>query len=131
MLDDRLPTVVVADDEPAVRDWLRVSLSLRGWVVSTASSGSEALELAASQMPDLVIVDYEMPGMTGMACAEELRRGGMADPIILFSAFIDAKRTEEAQRLDVQPMSKVDQPAFFRVIDALYERLVAPAAAGI
>jgi hypothetical protein len=67
-----------------------------------------------------------MPGLTGMACAKELRRRGMTNPIILFSAFIDTKRMAEAARLDVQPMSKVDQPAFFRTIDALYEQLVQP-----
>jgi CheY-like chemotaxis protein len=130
MLDDRLPTVLIVDDEPAVLDWLRLSLALRGWVVTTAASGADALEHAASSAPDLVVVDYEMPAMTGLACAEELRRRGMTTPIILFSAFIDAERTVEAERLDVQPMSKVDQPALYRTIDGIYEQLVNVAAAG-
>ena len=124
MLDDRLPTVLVVDDEPAVRDWLRLSLSLRGWVVTTASSGREALVEATASTPDLLIVDYEMPGASGMRCAAALRRQGLTSPIILFSAFIDADRTAEAQRLGVHPMSKVDQPAFFRMVDSLYEQLV-------
>src|SRR5439155_9073009 len=123
MLDDRLPTVLIADDELGVRDWLRLSLALRGWVVSTVTSGAEALEKAAASHPDLVILDYELPEMTGLACAEQLRHRGMTTPIILFSAFIDAERTVEAQYFDVQPMSKVDQPALYRTIDSLYEQL--------
>ena len=126
MFDDRLPTVLIVDDEPAVRDWLRLSLSLRGWVVTTAASSDEALDHALSTAFDLVIVDYEMPGFTGMACAEVLRTRGMTTPIILFSAFIDTSRMAEAAELDVQPMSKVDQPAFFRTVDALYAELVEP-----
>ena len=129
MLDDRLPTVLLVDDDLAVRDWLRVSLALRGWVVTTAASGAEALGVATTSAPDLVIVDYEMPGMSGLACAKELRDRGMSTPIFLFSAFIDSERTHEARRLDVQPVSKVDQPALYRAIDGLYEELVTHAAA--
>ena len=131
MLDDRLPTVLIVDDDVAIRDWLRLSLALRGWVATTVASPAEGLEAAATTAPDLVIVDYEMPKLTGMDCARELRQRGMTTPIILFSAFIDAKRTAEAQTLDVQPMSKVDQPAFFRVIDALYDQLVGAATAAV
>lgn len=126
MLDDRLPTVLIVDDEAAVRDWLRLSLALRGWVATTAASGAEALDHAASTSFDLVIVDYEMPGLSGLEYAKKLRDSGTTKPIILFSAFIDAERMAEAAELDVQPMSKVDQPAFFRMVDALYEELVEP-----
>jgi CheY-like chemotaxis protein len=128
MLDDRLPTVLVVDDEAAIRDWLRVSLALRGWVVTTVATGAEGLAELESSTPDLVVVDYEMPGLTGIEFAAELRGRGLIEPIILFSAFIDAERTEQARALDVQPMSKVDQQSFFRMIDALHEQLVTPAA---
>jgi YesN/AraC family two-component response regulator len=129
MFDERLPTVLIVDDEAAVRDWLKLSLALRGWVATTASSGEEALALAADPEPDLIILDHEMPGMTGIDCARKLRRQGMTGCIVLFSAFIDAKRTSMAQKLDVQPISKVDQQVLFRTIDALYEKLVEAVAA--
>jgi CheY-like chemotaxis protein len=124
MLEDRLPTVLIVDDDIDVRNWLRLSLSLRGWVASTAATGAEALVTAAEAEPDLVLVDFAMPGMTGLKCAEKLRRQGMASPIVLFSAFVDAKRLAAAERLDVLPISKVDQPALFRTVDALHEQLL-------
>lgn len=124
MLDRRLPTVLIVDDERDVRDWLRLSLALRGWVASTAATGDEAVVTAVAAAPDLVIVDFALPGMNGLKCAETLRRKGMTGWIILFSAFIDAKRTAAAERLDVQPISKVDQQALFRTVDALRQQLL-------
>jgi DNA-binding response OmpR family regulator len=124
MFDDRLPTVLIVDDERDVRDWLRVSLAMRGWVVSTVATADEALDVAVAEEPDLVIVDFALPGMNGLECARSLRRRGMSGWIILFSAFIDAKRTAAAARLDVQPISKVDQQALFRTVDALQQQLL-------
>jgi len=128
MLDGRLPTVLIVDDERDVRDWLRLSLALRGWVASTAATGDEAVASAVAPEPDLVIVDFALPGMNGLECAKALRRQGVGGSIILFSAFIDAKRTAAAERLDVQPISKVDQPALFRTVDALQQQLLEGAA---
>lgn len=124
MLDDRLPTVLIVDDDRDVRDWLRLSLALRGWGASTAATGAEALETAGEAVPDLVIVDFEMPGMTGLKCAEELRRQGMTGCIILFSAFVDPKRMAAAERLGVHPISKVDREALFRTVDVLQQQLL-------
>ena len=129
MFDDRLPTVLIVDDDPAVRDWLRLSLALRGWIVTTVPSGADAITAVEDVEPDLVILDHEMPGMTGMECAEQLRGSGSTATMVLFSAFIDASRTDHAQQLGVQPISKVDQPALFRTVDALYGQLLEQVAA--
>ncbi len=66
--------VLVVDDEPDIREIARLALEqLAGWVVTEASSGAQALELAASEHPDAVLLDVMMPGMDGPETARRLR----------------------------------------------------------
>ena len=69
------PSVLVCDDEPNLRELIRVSLG-SGWVVHEASDGEEALTLARSLRPDLVILDLMMPRLNGLDVLSTLK----ADP---------------------------------------------------
>jgi CheY-like chemotaxis protein len=69
----QMPRVLVVDDEPSVRDLLRVNLELEGYDVVAASGGAEALELVASEHPDAVVCDLMMPGVDGMTVLRTLR----------------------------------------------------------
>jgi two-component system, cell cycle sensor histidine kinase and response regulator CckA len=71
-----MATVLVVDDRPVNRDLVRTLLSYRGHRVVEASEGTQALELARADPPDLVITDVLMPGMDGC----ELVRAMRADP---------------------------------------------------
>ena len=77
------------DDEPDALDFLRAYLSTEGFDVVQAASGEQALTLIDEQRPHLVIIDYMMPGMTGLELCQELR--GRTDthdiPIIIYSAY--------------------------------------------
>ncbi len=70
------PRVMVVDDEPANRTWLIKSLEPAGFTVLPAIGGREAIELAKSQRPDLVLLDLMMPEVSGFDVVEALR----ADP---------------------------------------------------
>ena len=76
--------ILVVDDEPQIRKALAVNLKARGYEVDTAASGEEALSLAASNHPDLVLLDIGLPGIDGIEVVEGLR-GWTTVPIIMLS----------------------------------------------
>lgn len=79
-------TILVVDDEPAVRDALRRSLSFEGYETQLAADGAEALEKVAEHRPDLVVLDVLMPRMDGLTAARRLRATGQRVPILMLTA---------------------------------------------
>ncbi|MFW6189589.1 MAG: ATP-binding protein [Planctomycetota bacterium] len=67
------PTVLVVDDEEAMRDSLRQVLEREDYGVLTASRGGEALNMVSSHQPDALLVDLKMPGMSGRECLMKAR----------------------------------------------------------
>jgi two-component system, OmpR family, KDP operon response regulator KdpE len=77
--------VLVVDDEAPIRRALETNLWARGYDVELATTGEQALELAASTRPDLVILDLGLPGLDGIDVVRGLR--GWSDvPIVILSA---------------------------------------------
>ena len=68
------PSILVVDDEPAVREALRAGLEFEGYQVTVASDGLGALEQIAKAMPDGMVLDVMMPRMDGWETAIQLRR---------------------------------------------------------
>ena len=79
------PTVLVVDDEPAVRRVLAMRLEVAGYRVVIAEDGEEALAVFAREQPDLVVLDVMMPKLDGFAVCRRLRAES-AVPIIFLSA---------------------------------------------
>ena len=81
-------TVLVADDEPVIRQLLAELLTEAGYAVRAARDGAEALALLADQTPDLVLTDVMMPRLNGPELVRQMRRrpGSAAVPAILMSA---------------------------------------------
>ena len=77
--------VLIIEDELPMRRTLDIGLRARGYDVDLAASGEEALELAARQHPDVVILDLGLPGIDGIHVAQALRSWSTA-PIIVLSA---------------------------------------------
>jgi DNA-binding NarL/FixJ family response regulator len=84
--------LLLADDHPVVRKGLAACLARRPnlQVVGEADDGSEAVRLARQLLPDIVIMDIEMPGMDGLAAAEQLRRDLPQVKVLFLSAFSKA-----------------------------------------
>jgi two-component system, OmpR family, KDP operon response regulator KdpE len=76
--------ILVVDDEPQIRRVLRSTLSFRGYTISEVSSGEEAVELASRLKPDLILLDVNLPGMSGIETCREIRRSTDA-PIIMLT----------------------------------------------
>ena len=75
--------ILVVDDEPQIRRVLRSTLSFRGYVISEASSGEEAIELARKSKPDLILLDVNLPGMSGIETCREIRSWSDVPIIVL------------------------------------------------
>jgi two-component system KDP operon response regulator KdpE len=76
--------VLVVDDEQAIRRFLRVTLTSQGYTVIEAASGQEALSAAATQKPDIVILDLGLPDTDGVEVTRLLRQWTQI-PIIILS----------------------------------------------
>jgi DNA-binding response OmpR family regulator len=77
--------ILVVDDEPRIRDLLRIVLESRGFAVSEAENGATALKEFAAASPDLVVLDVMMPGMDGFECCRQLRSASDC-PIMMLTA---------------------------------------------
>ncbi|MCX7018807.1 MAG: response regulator [bacterium] len=90
-------TILIADDNEAVRTILRLSLQFKGYKLIEVDDGAQALAVLKDTPVDLLISDIAMPNMTGLELLDKLRAdaGGGAHkqlPIIICSAESDAKR---------------------------------------
>jgi two-component system KDP operon response regulator KdpE len=81
---DKKERILVVDDDIQIRRALRSALSVRGYEVSLAASGEEALDAAAADPPAMVILDLSLPGMGGLEVCRELRAWSNA-PILILS----------------------------------------------
>ncbi len=80
-------SILVVDDEPAVRDSLRRALGLEGYEVELAADGEQALErLALEPQPEAVILDILMPGIDGLEVCRRLRQSGSVLPVLMLTA---------------------------------------------
>jgi DNA-binding response OmpR family regulator len=84
------PTALVVDDEPQVRRFMSAVLRRQGWSVREAGDATAALAMARAFPPDLLVTDFEMPLVSGVALAEQLRESDEDLPVLLVSGYPDA-----------------------------------------
>jgi two-component system response regulator MprA len=81
-----MPSVLVVDDEPAVRRALERALMLESYDVELAADGREALDRLAEHPADAVILDVMMPGIDGLEVCRRLRAAGDRTPVLMLTA---------------------------------------------
>ena len=79
-------TILVADDESHILSVVSLKLRNAGFRVLTAVDGQEALDLALSERPHLLITDYHMPAFSGIEVCQRLRKAGSKIPAIMLTA---------------------------------------------
>ncbi|MGP4042977.1 response regulator [Streptomyces sp. 2A115] len=131
-MTDRVVRVVLADDQPLVRTALRMVMTdvpdLD--VVGEAGTGAEAVELAESERPDVVVMDIRMPGMDGIEATRLITEGGTGAHVIVLTTFDDDDYLYGALRAGaagflVKDMALDDILAAIRVV-ATGDGLLAP-----
>jgi two-component system KDP operon response regulator KdpE len=101
------PAILVVDDEPQILRVMRASLPARGYEVKTAPGGEEALGEIRKEMPDLIILDLVMPGLSGLEACQRIREFSSV-PIIVLSA--KGSETDKIAALDLGADDYVTKP---------------------
>ncbi|MEJ1157262.1 response regulator transcription factor [Prosthecomicrobium sp. N25] len=101
------PTILVVDDEPQIRRFLRYSLEASGYAVSLADCGAAALRLVAAGAPDLMILDLGLPDLDGKVVLGQVRQTSDM-PVIVLSARAD--EDEKITALDLGADDYVAKP---------------------
>ena len=89
------PRVLVVDDDRTIRTFVSANLRARNYRVTTAADGEEALERAALDLPDLVVLDLVMPQLDGVGFLERFREWSSA-PVLVLSALGEERRKVQA-----------------------------------
>jgi len=117
--------IFVADDNPAVRHYLRGLLELRNdWqVCGEARTGGEALQTIKDDPPDMILLDFQMPGLNGLDVAKEIARLFPEIPILMVTIHLSNQLAEEARKVGIRGVcSKSDVGSIIGAVEALLRR---------
>jgi DNA-binding response OmpR family regulator len=105
-----MTTVLVVDDEAPIRLLCRVNLEAEGMTVLEAADGDKGLELARTELPDVILLDVMMPGRSGWEVAEELLadEATSAIPIVFLTARAEIR--DRAKGIDLGGVDYVTKP---------------------
>ena len=89
-------SILIVEDEPEIRELLNFALTRAGFDVAEAESGEKALQYLDQKLPDLMVVDWMLPGMSGVELAKRIRKDELAGamPLLMLTA-----RTDESDLL--------------------------------
>ena len=100
-------TVLVIDDEPQIRKFLRISLASQGYNVLEAATGAEGLSQVALNRPDVVVLDLGLPDMDGQQVLRDIREWSSV-PVLVLS--VRASEAQKVQALDSGANDYVTKP---------------------
>lgn len=107
--------VLLVEDEVNIIEAIRFLLSREGWEVDTHSDGASALETIKAARPDLVVLDYMLPGKNGLDILTELRSDPefQSLPVLMLTARGQARDREQAEKAGVsrfmtKPFSNIE-----------------------
>jgi two-component system phosphate regulon response regulator PhoB len=114
-------TILAVDDEPEALDVLRALFTVEGYDFIQAADCAQALAMITERQPDLLIVDYMMPGMSGLELCEYLRaEAATADiPIIMYSAYTIPDRYWQKGLYDRSFTKPADHEELLREVHSL------------
>src|SRR4051794_26290257 len=112
--------IAIIDDDPSVLRALRRTLRVRSFECRTYASAEEFLGSIAGGLPDCLILDLQMPEMTGLELHKHLTGTGVDIPTILITAHADARLQERCRALGIMAMltKPLRNVALFELIDA-------------
>ena len=92
------PTVLVVDDDPRMREYVRANMELEGYTVLEAGSADEGMSVLEGEQPQLILLDVMMPGIDGWEMLQRIQEKHGSIPVIMFSGKIDALSAAEAEQ---------------------------------
>jgi DNA-binding response OmpR family regulator len=125
MVEQQAPRILVVDDEDAIRLTLDTLLRRRGYAVTTAAGGAEALALIEQQPFDLLVLDLMMPGLSGLDVARHARQHLPTAAILILtgsSTIGDGPDTSDLTQFDYLRKTANPQEVLDRVAAAVGQR---------
>src|SRR5882724_5536492 len=95
------PQILIIDDEPRMRDLLHRAITSWGHKASTARSGEEALRVMQAEPADIILLDLNLPAMSGLEFLERIRQTHPLSEVIILTGFGDLEAAKKAIHLDV------------------------------
>ena len=120
-------TILVIDDEPQIRKFLRISLVSQGYNVLEAATGADGLSQAALKQPDMLVLDLGLPDMDGQQMLREFREWSNV-PVLVLS--VRASEVQKVQALDAGANDYVTKPFGIQEFLARVRALLRQAPAG-
>ncbi len=115
--------VLVVDDEPDLRELIEYNLIQSGHEVRTASDGLDAIECVQSHIPDLIVLDVMMPGLTGIQVAKRLRSEPQTSSIPIIMLTAKAEEAHELEGLDAGADDYITKPFSMPILMARIQTL--------
>jgi CheY-like chemotaxis protein len=115
-------SVLVVDDDPIVRDFIVTSLEERGYQVREAEDGPSGLEAFRAEAPDILVLDFLMPGMSGAEVAKAILAQRPGQPILFVSGYNET----DAIRSAAPDAIMLSKPFKAEGLDAAMRKALAP-----
>ena len=93
--------ILVVEDEQNLREGIVTAFTERGWQVTAAEDGADAIRTLEQEVFDVLVTDFQMPGRTGADLLREMRRRGDARPVILTSGYGSELESEDPIQPDL------------------------------
>jgi CheY-like chemotaxis protein len=107
---------LVVDDTPDIRFMVGFQLKMEGISFEEASSGQQALDRCAAESFDLVVLDFRMPGLSGLDVAKRLCGENYPAQLIIYTAYVDEELQAAARKLDIPAVDKSDNERLLEVV---------------
>ncbi len=125
LTDPKNKLVLVVEDDGPTRELLELAVKSEGFQVDSAASGAEALRKADARTPDLIILDFMLPGMSGYEVAKELQMGdARAVPIFIVTGRRLDRVTTEQLRTEPNVKEYIEKPVKPPVLASLMHRIL-------
>jgi CheY-like chemotaxis protein len=107
---------LIVDDTADIRFMVGFQLKMEGLSFEEADCGEAALERCATEDFDLVVLDFRMPGLSGLDVAQKMRDDQYPAKIVLYSAYVDEELRAAARDLDIPAIDKSDNERLLEVV---------------
>jgi DNA-binding NarL/FixJ family response regulator len=123
-----MPRILIADDNESLRTALKdVLFTQEGWsICGEATNGASTVSMAAELKPDLIVLDFLMPLMNGLAAAAAIMKLAPDIPIVLYTMHMSGQLEREAKKVGIRRVVSKTEP-FDAFVAVLKEMLGSPA----
>lgn len=123
MAENKLPSILIIDDDPDFSAIMTAKLESAGFVVHSSSNGEEGIEKAAELVPDLILLDLEMPSMSGVQVLKKIKEEEGLQNIKAAFLTSHGESGEENEWLDKKFAAEIGAAGYIRKTDDL-EKIV-------